>query len=133
MTTLTKNNRKTWYFRVFRFSIFIANVTIDFHHLNLFRFYWKYLNIILSLVLYSLRKNEFLYSNKLLPFNMKSINPIKKYPFIKKRILSKCFRKENFYVRWKTKFLEYWILSISGKPQISAVPLGIQTEIGTSL
>ena len=33
----------------------------------------------MSLFLYSLGENKFVYSNKLLPLNMKSINPMKKY------------------------------------------------------
>ena len=57
--------------------IFIANVII---HFNLFRFYWKYFNIIFSFFLYFLGENKFVYSNKLLPFNMKSIYLIQKYP-----------------------------------------------------
>ena len=40
------------------------------------------MNIILSFFSYSLAENKFLYSNKLLPFNMKSINPIEQYPDI---------------------------------------------------
>ena len=36
--------------------------------------YGKYFNIILSL-----GENKFVYSNKLLPFNMKPINPIQKF------------------------------------------------------
>ena len=31
-------------------------------------------------ILYSLEENKFVYCNKLLPFNMKSIKPIQKYP-----------------------------------------------------
>ena len=49
---------------------------------KLFRFYRKYFNIILSFFLCSLGENKFAYSNKLLSFNMKSINPIQKYPHI---------------------------------------------------
>ena len=62
-----------WYFRFFKFSIFIANIAIL---LNLFRFYWKYLNIVLSLFFCLLGENKSVYSNKLLPFKMKSINAI---------------------------------------------------------
>ena len=51
-------------------------------HYNLFRFYWEYFNIILAFFLYSLGQNKFVYSNKRLPFNMKPINPIQKYPHI---------------------------------------------------
>ena len=36
----------------------------------------------MSIFLYSLGVNKFVYSNKLLPLNMKSINPIQKYPHI---------------------------------------------------
>ena len=67
------------YFSFFNFSRFITNITI---HFSLFRFYRKYFNIILSFFLYSLGENEFLYSNKLLPFNMKSITLMQKYPHI---------------------------------------------------
>ena len=67
-----------WYFRVFRFSIFIANITIDFHYLSVFRFYWEYFNIYLSFFLYWLGENKFVFSNKLLSFNIKSINPTQK-------------------------------------------------------
>ena len=54
------------YFMVFKFSIFIANITIHFHHLNLFRFFWKYFSIIFSFFLYSLGENKFVHSNKLI-------------------------------------------------------------------
>ena len=37
---------------------------------------------ILMLFLYSLGEKRLVYSNKLLPFNMKLINPIKDYPHI---------------------------------------------------
>ena len=50
-----------------------------FYHINLFRIYRKYFNIILSFFSYSLVENNLLYSNKLLSFNMKSINPVQKY------------------------------------------------------
>ena len=73
---------KIWYFSFIRFSISIANIATDFHHFNLFRFYLKYFNIILLFFLYSLGKNKFVYSNNLLPFNMKSINPVQKYSHI---------------------------------------------------
>ena len=84
MTTLAVSNRKTfffsiWYFSFFRFSIFTSNIAI---HLSLFRFYWKCFNIILSFFLYSWGENKLVYSNKLLPFDMKFINPIQKYPHI---------------------------------------------------
>ena len=69
-----------WYFRIFRLSILTANITID--HFNLFRCYLKYFNIILSFILYSLEENKFVYSNKLLRFNIKSINLIQKCPHI---------------------------------------------------
>ena len=36
----------------------------------------------MSFFIYSLAENKFIYFNKLLPFNMKSINPIQKYPHI---------------------------------------------------
>ena len=61
----------------FLIYIFTANITIH------FIFYWKYFNIILSFFLYSLGENKLVYSNKLLPFSMESINPIQKYPHIK--------------------------------------------------
>ena len=38
--------------------------------------------IILSFSLYSLGENKFVYSKKLLPFNMKSTNSIQKHPHI---------------------------------------------------
>ena len=47
-----------------RFSIFIAKITIDFHYFNLFRFYGKYFNIILSFFSYSLGEKKYLYSDK---------------------------------------------------------------------
>ena len=47
-------------------------------YFNLFRPYWRNFNITLSLFWHSLRENKFVYSNKLLPFNKKSINPIQK-------------------------------------------------------
>ena len=39
-------------------------------------------NITFSFLLYSLGENRFAYSNELLRFNRKSINPIQKYPHI---------------------------------------------------
>ena len=42
----------------------------------------KYFKTILSFFLYSLGKNKFVYYNKLLPFNMKSINQIQKYTLL---------------------------------------------------
>ena len=57
----------------------MTNKTI---HINLFRFHRKCFNMILPLFLYSLGQNKFVYSNKLLPLNMKSINQIQKYTHI---------------------------------------------------
>ena len=62
--------------------MFIANITIDFHYFNLFRFYWKYFNIIFTFFLYSFGETKFLYANKLLPFKIKSVKPIQKYPHV---------------------------------------------------
>ena len=62
-----------------KFYIFIANITIDF---SLFRLLCKYFNIILLFFFffcYSLAENKSVYSDKLLPFNMKPINPSQKY------------------------------------------------------
>ena len=67
---------------VFKFSIFIANNAIDFYHFSLFRFYWKYFNIVLSFLSYSVGENKLEYSKEILPFNMKLINPIQKYSHI---------------------------------------------------
>ena len=39
-------------------------------------------NMILPFFAYPLGENKFVYSNKLLPFNMKSINQIQQYPHI---------------------------------------------------
>ena len=39
-------------------------------------------NMSLAFFSYSLGENKFVYSNKLLPFNMKSINQIQQYPHI---------------------------------------------------
>ena len=64
---------------VFKYSIFVANITIHFHYFNLFSFYEKLLNIILLFLLYSLGENELIHSDKLSPFNMKLINPIETY------------------------------------------------------
>ena len=52
----------------FRFSLFVVNIAILF---NLFRFYWKHFIISLSLFSYSWGQNKFVYSNKLLRFNIK--------------------------------------------------------------
>ena len=60
------------------FIYFTTNNVIDFFHLNLFS-YWKYFGIILSFFSYLLRENKSVESNNLLPFNIKSINPIRKY------------------------------------------------------
>ena len=70
------------FFRIFRFFIFTTNNTIDFFQLNLFRIYWRYASIILSFFSYSLGENKLVYSNILLPFNIKSIHPIQKFPYI---------------------------------------------------
>ena len=64
---------------MFNISIDSSFEKITFHLFNLFRFYWKYFNIILSFYLYSLGENKTVYSNKLLTFNKKSINPIQYY------------------------------------------------------
>ena len=61
LTTLIVNNRKNFsikytIFIFFRFSIFIANFAMYF---NLFKFYRKHFNIILSFFLSSLRENKF--------------------------------------------------------------------------
>ena len=71
-------NRKIFY-RFFKFSILTTNKVKQFFHL--FN-YWKYFSIILSFFSQSLGENKFVYSNKLSPFNIKSINPIQKYPDI---------------------------------------------------
>ena len=71
-----------WFFRVLRFFIYFAKITIHFYHFNLFRFHGKYFNIIVSFFLYSLGKNIFSYSSQLLLFGMKSINPVQKYRHI---------------------------------------------------
>ena len=48
------------YFCLFRFSIFIANITV---HFKLFKFYWKYWYFFV--ILFTLiRRNKFVYSNK---------------------------------------------------------------------
>ena len=81
MTTLTASNRNLNAFLgiydnlvfFYSFSIFIANITI---HFNIFRFYCKCFKIVLLFSSYSLVENKFVYSNKLLPFNLKSINPL---------------------------------------------------------
>ena len=62
--------------------LYTTNNTTDLYHLNLFKIYYKYSNIILSLFQYLLRENKFVYSNQLLPFKMKSINPVQKYPHV---------------------------------------------------
>ena len=58
---------------------FIANIKT---HFNLLRFYWKCFNIILPFSSQSLRKIQFVYCNKILTFNIKSINLIQNYPHI---------------------------------------------------
>ena len=70
---------KSLYLWGFKFSVFIANITMDFYYLYLFRFYWNYFNIILSFFLSLLEEDRFIYSKKLLYFNIKSINPIQQY------------------------------------------------------
>ena len=74
--------KNIWYFRVFKFYIFTTNSVIIFFYFNLFRIYWKYFSIILSFISYLFGENKSVHSNKLLPFNMKSINTIQKYPNI---------------------------------------------------
>ena len=46
------------------FSLFIAKIAIDSRYFNLFRFYGKYFNIILSFFSYSLGEKKYLYSDK---------------------------------------------------------------------
>ena len=55
--------------------MFIANITI---HGSLFRSHGKDFDTILSFF-YSLGENKCVYSDKRLPFNMKSLSPILKY------------------------------------------------------
>ena len=87
--------KNIWYFRAFKFSLFTTNNIIDFFYFNLFRIYWKYFSISHSLfIIISIyhssifihfifvRKNTLVYSRQLLPFNIKSRNPIYKYPHI---------------------------------------------------
>ena len=59
------------------FYIFTTKNTIDFFHFN---FFLKIFSIILSLFSYSIRENKLACSNKLLPYNIKSINSIQKFP-----------------------------------------------------
>ena len=61
-----------WHFRVFTFSIFIANIAIDFHH-------WKYFSIILPFFLHSVGENKFVYSNK---SNKNYLHIIESYAYI---------------------------------------------------
>ena len=49
---------------------------------SLSRIYWKHFNVVLSFSSYLLGENKLVYSNKLLPFNIKSINPIQNYRYI---------------------------------------------------
>ena len=58
------------------------NNPIDFFHFNLFKSYWKCFSIILSFSSYLLGENKLIYSNKVLLFNIKWINPIQKHPHI---------------------------------------------------
>ena len=67
-----------WYFRVFKFSILTANNAKYFFHLNHLRDR-KDFDILWSLFSYSLGENKFVWYSKLLPSNIKSINPIEKY------------------------------------------------------
>ena len=76
---VTVSNRKIWFFKrhiwYSDFSIFIANITIGVFatNFNLFRFYWKYFNIVLSFLLYSFGENKFVYfkNSYLLSWNQK--------------------------------------------------------------
>ena len=52
---------------------------IDLFHLHLSILYQKYFSVILSFFSYSLGVNKLVYFNKLLGFNIKSINPVSKY------------------------------------------------------
>ena len=52
------------------------------HCFNLLKFYCKYLSIVLSFISYFFGENKLVYSNKLLPFIIKPMNPIQKYPYI---------------------------------------------------
>ena len=71
--------KNIWYYKVFKIFMFTTNNTIDLDYFKLFEIYWKYFNIILSFFSYFLGQNELVSSNKLLPFNIKSINPVQKY------------------------------------------------------
>ena len=55
-----------WYYIFLKLSIFIGNIMEN----------------ILKLFRHSLSQRKFVYSNELLPFNMKSIKPTQKYPHI---------------------------------------------------
>ena len=68
--------QNVWYFRVLNFFFISLNNTRDFFHFNLFRNYLKHFSIILSFFSYSLGENKLVYSNKLLPFNIKSVNKL---------------------------------------------------------
>ena len=67
---------KNIYFRVFKFSIFIAIITINFHHFNLDS---TEKNVISLFFLYSLGRNNLVYFKEFFSFNLKLINPIQKY------------------------------------------------------
>ena len=59
--------------------IFFTSNTIDFFQV---RIYWKSMNIISSLFSYLFGEIKLVYSKKLLLANIRSINPIQKYPQI---------------------------------------------------
>ena len=71
--------KNIWYHKVFKIFMFTTNNTIDLVYFKLFEIYWKYFNIILSFFSYFLGQSELVSSNKFLPFNIKSINPVQKY------------------------------------------------------
>ena len=64
------------HFDLFRFHLDLILLILLIYY-SIFRF-----NIILPFFLFSLGENKFVCPNKLLPFNMKSINPVQKYQHI---------------------------------------------------
>ena len=82
MQTIERTNVFLKIYDIFWFLYFLylwPTIQQIFYYLNPFRIFLEYFNIIFSFFLYSLQGNKFVYSNKLLIFNMKSINSIQKY------------------------------------------------------
>ena len=73
--------KNVWYFSDSKYSILITFNKIHFSHFSHFRIYWKHFSIILSFLSLLLDEHKLVSSNSLLPFTIKSKNPLQRYSF----------------------------------------------------